>query len=294
MEFVKFANEYFLPHYRLNHKPNSVDILKNEIKRISPYLANKEVEEIKGLDLIQMFDDLQLRLAASTVIRTYKSTKGIFDFAICAELIEKNPMAKVPRPREEVKKVDALTKAQVAKFLDAIKWKSPSLEFRTKMFLLISTGVRRGELLGLKWEDIDFSGGYLQLKREIVKTSENHCLETTLKSKSSYRKIMLTPNALELLHNLHITNKGEWVFRNRYPDTLTHDVKKFMAVNGLGDFSPHDLRHSCATYLIQSGADVKTVQALLGHSNPAITLKYYVAENDEVMAEAVSVFDRIA
>jgi integrase len=294
MEFIKFANEYYLPHYRLNHKPNSVDALKSEIRRITPYLSSREVEEIKGLDLIQMFDDLQLRLAANTVIRTYKITKGIFDFAIAADLIEKNPMAKVPRPKEEHKKVDALTKAQVGKFLDAIKWNSPSLEFRTKMFLLISTGLRRGELLGLKWEDIDFSGGYLQVKRELVKTSENPCLETTLKSNSSYRKIMLTPNALELLRNLHISNKGEWVFRSRYPNTLTHEVKKFMAANGLGDFSPHDLRHSCATYLIQSGADVKTVQALLGHSNPAITLKYYVAEDEAVMAEAVSVFDRIA
>ena len=76
------------------------------------------------------------------------------------------------------------------------------------------------------------------------------------------------------------------IFSPRDPAAVTQRVKRFMKSNGLPDMSPHDLRHSCATLLISSGADIKSVQEILGHTNASTTLNFYVGTNLERMKEA--------
>jgi len=293
MTLLEFIENYYLPYYQMEHKQSSIDLLNVEVKRLKPFFKDSDIEKISVPVINAYLGELKAKYAPSSVLRTYKSLKGIFGYALDCDVISKNPMDKVIPPKQPRKQVDAFTEDEVRTFLDIIKWQSPSLEFRTKMYLLVTTGLRRGELLGLQWQDIDFKNHEITLQRSILHTSASSCEVSTLKSENSYRTIPITPEATELLRNLHLTNKGEWVFKGRYPNTLTQEVKKFMKRNGLRDMSPHDLRHTCATFLIGSGATIKSVQDILGHAQATTTMRYYVAQDKKAMERAVSAFARI-
>ena len=169
-----------------------------------------------------------------------------------------------------------------------------SLEFRTKVMIMLTTGLRRGEVCGLQWQDIDFINNEISVNRAIVKEEHNSCLETTPKTENSIRTVPMPKGTAQLLFALKSINKGLWVFKNRYPNTLTQDVKKYTKRIGLPDYSPHDLRHTCATLLLQNGVDIQSIATLLGHSDTSTTFDYYIGSDKRKIAQAVSLFDNIA
>ena len=174
------------------------------------------------------------------------------------------------------------------------------VDFRCMLHLLITTGLRRGELLGLQWKDIDFEGHTIEIKRNITYTPESGLVIDTPKTENSERMIPLLPSLAKLLKEYKremypFSKAAAFVFPSKDSDTIPRDpnaitrkVKCFMKKHNLPDMSPHDLRHSCATLLLSNGADIKSVQEILGHTDASTTLNFYVRTDLEQMKEATN------
>ena len=189
-------------------------------------------------------------------------------------------------PKLAKKEVVALTQEQAKVFFSILP--DCAIDFRCILYLLITTGVRRGELVGLQWQDIDFVNLAIDIRRNVTYTKKSGIIVDTPKTAKSIRTIPILATVAELLkeyraENYPKSNKSDFIFPNNNdsktpytPNTLTRKVKYFMRINGLPDMSPHDLRHSCATLLLNSGADIKSVQEILGHTDASTTLNFYV------------------
>lgn len=239
-------------------------------------------------------------LAPKTLRHQYATLKLIFDNAERREMIVKNPMKQVDTPKLQKHPVDALSQQEAKEFFRAIT--ECPLDFRCILQLLITTGIRRGECAGLKWKDVDLTGGILKIERNVTCSAGNGIVVGTPKTQNSVREIPMMDSTLALLKQYKRQIEREWpntllneaylfpnttsVFEPRDPNTITRRLKRFMKRNSLPDLSPHDLRHSCATLLLAQGADIKSVQEILGHADASTTLNFYVKADLQQMRSA--------
>ena len=185
----------------------------------------------------------------------------------------------------------ALTPEQVKRFLEAIK----GHRWEALFTLALATGMRRGELLGLKWQDITFSEGILQVRRVLSRLPRmmgKGYIEAEPKTNKSRRSIVLPAFAREALQQHRLrqaearTGAGEvWNDRDLVfctgtglplnPNRVVESLKNVLQEAGLPIIRFHDLRHSAATLLLGLGVHPKVVQELLGHSQMGMTLDVY-------------------
>jgi len=191
----------------------------------------------------------------------------IFNYAVRHRYIQFNPLREAERPRSqghegeaEDKEIKVLTPAQIKTLIEKVE----EQEFRMLFMLAVFTGMRQGEILGLKWEDILWESKQVHVKRTF---NNGRFFET--KTKGSNRKIDLAPTVM--------TELKKWKLaagKNDLGLIFTNDVGK---VNGKveGKIRFHDLRHSYASILIEQGENLKYIQTQLGHASPTVTLNVY-------------------
>ena len=286
------------------HKPKTVSFYNDTVKNIVAYFDKIPLQQITAIDIQKFIIYLRTErgFAPQTVHHHYRTLNMIFAYAQKQEIILKNPMDKVDPPKLVKKPVDAFSPEAAATFFSALN--DCPLDFRCMLHLMITTGMRRGECIGLKWRDIDFNNAVIRIERNVTYTSKSGLTVSTPKTSASLRTIPLMRTALNLLESLFKERATEHpntivddsfvfpseadIFSPRDPNAVTHRVKRFMKSHGLPDMSPHDLRHSCATLLLSSGADVKSVQEILGHTNASTTLNFYVKADINQMQAAAS------
>jgi len=309
-DFIDFIDNTWLPLqiHGGDHKPSTVAYYEYVIQDIKSYFAGAVLQYIGPVDIQRYLIRLRTAvksqygkpLSAETVYHHYRALNMIFSYAEKLELIAKNPMKKVDAPRKERKPVEALSKEEAVRFFKALH--TCPLNFRCLLLLMVTTGMRRGECLGLKWSDVDWKAATVKIVRNVTYTPQNGTMVGTPKTAKSVRVIPLMEGVLTLLlalkrevqrkhpntvlQDAFIFPSEKNLFQPRNPTGVTHRVKRFMARNDLPDFSPHDLRHSCATLLLGQGADIKSVQEILGHANASTTLNFYVKADLEQMREA--------
>lgn len=291
-----------------NDKQTTITFYKNMKKLIVEYFDGSYLQEISPIQ-IQKFlawltHDYKTRydkpLSPKTIRHYYNALGMIFAYAEKQDMIAANPMLKVDAPKKDKKPVDALTQEQAKQFFNALP-DSP-LDFRCTMHLLLTSGIRRGECLGLQWKDIDEQNATITIARSAVYTPESGIMISTPKTADSVRTIPMMQSTVKLLQQLkkqtqaanHNTIlKEAFVFPSekdlflpRDPNAVTRRVKRFMKENNLPGLSPHDLRHSCATLLLAQGADIKSVQEILGHADASTTLNFYVKSDLRQMKAA--------
>jgi len=237
--------------------------------------------------------------------RTVKYIHGIllqaFDQAIKEKLIAYNPANadSINLPRQEKPEIQPLYTEQARDFLKAIRD-----DYLYAVYLMdISTGLRRGELLGLKWTDIDLKKKTATIKRSLIQIGSKVVLQDSVKTKKSKRIVSLTDDVIAELKRLKARQAkdklsiGEayqndnFIFcwqdgRNIRPDYVYHHFQDLLEDHNFSKSRFHDLRHSFATIMLEQGVDLETVSTMLGHNSIAITGDIYSHVRQDIQAVA--------
>lgn len=290
--FADFINNEWLPSISgEGSRATTIEFRGFIIKRVLPYFEGLRLADIdskKAAEYLEYLKTAQANngkpLSAQTRKHHYSTLNLIFTYALKRGYIDKNPMDKVESPKLVKHKVDAFTKPEVSRFLCEIE-KLP-LSQKVMYYLLLTTGIRRGECFGLQWRDIDFESALLHINRNVVYTVKCGAVVNAPKTENGYRTIPLAQRTLKLLEIYKETEKPKekeaFLFHSeeseliaRDPSYITKHMKKLLKKSDLPNMSPHDLRHTCATLLLQNGADIKSVQDILGHADARTTLNFY-------------------
>ena len=313
-DFISFIHNTWLPLQveSGNLKPATIAHYKNNLKNIETFFAGSVLQDITPMDIQKFLVFLRTEyksptgkpLAPKTTHHLYATLNLIFGYAEKQEIIAKNPMRKVNAPKKPKKPVDALTPEQATRFFELLP--SLPLDFHCMLLLLATTGIRRSECVGLKFKDIDFKNCTLHVERGGSYTSATGVIISSPKTINSIRTIPLVPNTAHVLQQLKqqmqrdnpnafineafVFPSSTDLFSPRDPSSITRRVRRFFQNNHFPLLSPHDLRHSTASLLLSSGADIKSVQQILGHADASTTLNFYVRSDLTQMQVATDKF----
>lgn len=262
-------------------------LIQNHIK---PYFGDLyEVNEEKVQQFV--FDKLDAGLSEKTIRDIIIVLKMILKFGIKNGYLEYAQIdAKFPS-KQERKNLDVLSKADQKKFMEHLR---NNFTFKNLgIFICLSTGMRIGEICGLRWCDVDTAEGVIKVRHTLQRiyiiegeTRHTELLLDTPKTANSVRDIPMSSELLKMLKSLNkVVNENYYVISNDIkpiePRTYRNYYKKLCKQLDIPELKFHGLRHSFATRCIESKADYKTVSVLLGHSNISTTLNLYVHPNKE-------------
>ena len=291
--FREYADTWFKTYKEGVLKPTTVMGYKSNLKRhIYPAIGNLELSAITTEDIQQFLTDRK-DLAKNTLHTMLVLISEVLDAAVEDKLIERNPAAskRVFIPTEKKSERTALTREQL---LETIR-KIGSLDNPSQkrfISLALFTGMRRGEVLGLRWEDIDVEEGMISVSRAVSYTTNQPILSTP-KTKNGIRKIPLDPQLLQLLQPLE---SAGFIIGGETPLTKTVFVRMFNQIREKIDLhgaTPHVFRHSYLSMLNQAGVDPKTIQAIGGHGNIMMTFNRYVHSDEKQIALAGKKFNTL-
>ena len=214
--------------------------------------------------------------------------------AVTEGLIRINPAVGCKLPPKKAKGMQVLTPAEIVRFLTQAKE-----EGYYEIFLLeLTTGMRRGEILALKWRDLNLATGELHIARQVIRV-QGETMVSQPKTKSSLRTVILAPDMVEILAELKQTVTGEWIFPSpvnegqpRNPCALYHRFQTILKRANCKRVRFHDLRHTFATMAIENGMDIKTLSAMIGHVSAETTLNIYSHITDTMQQQAAVKIDR--
>ena len=292
--YSKVIDEELMPMFaRLKMK----DLRTYHIQQFVQYLATEK----------KRLDGREGGIAASTVKRYTTVLRYIVTVAYKLEYIEDDigRSRRIEFPKEETKEVEAFTLEEVGDILKALE--SEPWHIRAVIEVVLFTGCRRGEIVGLKWSDIDFENQRISVKRSIYKLSDGKAREKEPKSKCSIRTISIperlckTLTEYRLQQNRHIAYLGDgwrnldYVFTEEdgyvmNPHTPTKQFDHFLKRHGIRHLKSHGLRHTSATMLLANGCDIKTVSSRLGHAD-ITTTNIYVHTLESTDRMAAQTFD---
>ena len=262
-------------------------LIQNHIK---PYFGDLyEVNEEKVQQFV--FDKLDAGLSEKTIRDIIIVLKMILKFGIKNGYLEYVQIDVKFPSKQEKKDLDVLSKADQKKFMEHLR---NNFTFKNLgIFICLSTGMRIGEICGLRWCDVDTAEGVIKVRHTLQRiyiiegeTRHTELLLDTPKTVNSVRDIPMSSELLKMLKSLNkVVNENYYVISNDIkpiePRTYRNYYKKLCKQLDIPELKFHGLRHSFATRCIESKADYKTVSVLLGHSNISTTLNLYVHPNKE-------------
>ena len=269
-------------------------------------ISNRELRTILPTHIQGFLADLtKTSLSSSTVHHVYAAMKVAFNEAVINQQIGNNPFDNVTPPKREKSRSKFLTKEQTRQLVDAAR----DNRYYVAVKLLAETGLRRGEALALRWDDIDFDQQKLWVRGTLARTDKGLYV-TSPKTQASVRQIYLPPHLVELLKSHLLAQSNEIVqARNKYvqkgfvfatgtgepvdPRNLQRSVQIACKKAGLPIVSPHTLRHSAATMMLEAGIPIHVVSRQLGHSNINITVDTYGHVSDDGAKDAMETIGRL-
>ena len=298
----RWKDEYAAYAVRPNTLTSYERIIDNYIK---PRLGGERISNLTTEDIQQMYNGIKkngrvnehaekgYELADSTVRRVHMMLHQAMDVAVREHLIVKNPTngTTVPKPNYAPKQI--LTEAQLARFMEELKKDPVWYDF---FYTELTTGMRRGEICGLQWRDLDMKTGRLKICRAVIAMKNQPCCVGETKTAAGIRSLVLPPSTLELLKVRKKTSYSQWIFPNPLrpeapmtPSTPYRRLKTLLKKAELPSIRFHDLRHTFATHALTGGVDAKTLAGILGHTNASFTLDTYTHVTKDMQKQAAEV-----
>lgn len=302
----KWLDEYMIFTIRESTLDSYRAMVKNQVK---PFIGGKQIASLTTADMQKFYNKIKKEgrvrehpihgktLADSMVRGVHMMLHEALDTAVKERLIAKNPTNGTTVPKCNYPEKQILGDDQLETFLKAIKGHEYWCDF---FYVEVMTGLRRGEICGLKWQDINFEENKLQVKRSVsVKKGGGVSIGET-KTETGVRCIQMPPSVAEVLQNRKQRAITEWVFPNFMhpeqpisPATAYRKLKIILKHAGLPLIRFHDLRHTFATHATHGGVDPKTLAGILGHTNASFTLDTYTHVTSDMQKAASNIVGNI-
>lgn len=255
---------------------------------VYPALGDKRIRDITPLDILRLMKSVETK-SNSTQRKVLQAARSICAFAVDMGLIVKSPvLSSIKAGGSSPDEVVPLTDDQCCRLLEAVNGTRAYLFVK----LLLYTGLRKGEALGLMWKDIDFVKGVLRVERSVVYPLGNKAGEINpeLKTSAARRTVPIAPELLADLKAAQKQSKSVYIFSMANGKFLSEssfrrlwDLVSYRSTKTAGrisrtidfDVHAHQLRHTCVTRWIENGLSVKEVQYLAGHATPDVTMRIY-------------------
>ncbi len=214
--------------------------------------------------------------------------------AVAEGLIRINPAIGCKLPPKKGREMQVLTQAEIIRFLA----QADEENYYELLLLELLTGLREGEIVGLKWSDLDLDTGELHISRQVCRVGGKSVVSKP-KTKSSIRTIILPPDLVEVLADYKRYATCEWMFPSpvnkgepRNPTSVYHRTQLILERARCKKVRFHDLRHTFATMALENGMDIKTLSAMIGHVSAETTLNIYSHITDTMRQQAAVKIDR--
>ena len=263
---------------------NTEQSYQRDLKKLAVYLDSKGIHDLSAVNdriLREYIDEITAGGAKpSTVSRSIASIKAFFHYQYSQDKISKDPSLLLKAPKIEKKFPEILTTEEVVKLLDQPKGDTPKdIRDKAMLELLYATGIRVTELINLEVDDVNLKMSYLLRseggKERIIPfgTAAKEALARYLKTG---REAMVSDRSSKLLFancsGQHMSRQGFWKLIKYYAKKAGIDA----------DITPHTLRHSFAAHLVENGADLRSVQEMLGHSDISTTQIYATMNHNHI------------
>ena len=280
---------------------------KTKIKcYIIPAIGHIQIGSLRAEHVQKMVNDMMARnLSPKNIRDAYNNINAAMKKAVVLRYIPYNPCEGVVLPKLKKYRANVYNPQTIHQLLNAVK----DTDMYLPIFLLVTVGLRRGELLALRWDNVDFENKLLKIRSNLVRGEKGYIIKAP-KSEAGIRDIRIGDEVIEVLRKAKIQYTMDMFkygagFQNLdfvihqedgapyKPDSMTQKWERFLEDSGLPKIRLHDLRHSNATALIQAGVNPRVVQQRLGHSDVNITLNTYTHVLPEMDVDAAEKLDSI-
>lgn len=305
--FSSYIRRWFSDHYQKRIKESTVSTRKYMINKHlvneNPF-SKKTLSKITSMDIDAFYNQkIDENFSTSYIRKMHQMLNQAFNQAVKWKLISNNPVIDSDPPSVKKEEMKIWSFDEINAFLNVCKKERYYLLF----LLALYTGMRKGELLGLKWDDIDFNNKVINVRRSLTYISNEGYKLTTVKTVNAKRYIPIPENVINELI-FHKKNQDYLLsqFKVEYinndlvlctetgsfldPRNVLRVMKRICNVANVNQIRFHDIRHTHASILISSGVDLVSVAALLGHANPKITLQTYAHLVPNKLNEVADIF----
>jgi len=297
-EGIMFSDylEKWVELHKVNVEETTYCNYKSFIGRINEYFRPKNLllQDVKPKDIQEFYFERMKTLKSSTVLNYHLVLHNAFVYAVKMDILPSNPCDKVERPKPADSKATFCDEGEIQKLYNVVKDTKLDLIVRMALFY----GMRRSEVIGLKWRAVDFKNDTVTVNHTVTMTSDDGKLrliaKDRAKTKSSLRTYPLTEEFKQ-----ELLNRKEWIEENKKlcGKSYTNEYGEYVFVNELGELiTPnevtftfwylvkkhklkkmrfHDLRHTCASLMVANGVNMKQIQDWLGHSTFLTTADIY-------------------
>ena len=315
VKFEAFAEEWFEDYAKLNLKSTTYTRQRQLTKRVYASLGHIRLDKLTTREIQRFINSLAKdgvnentgkALSRKTMVHYLSFISTIIDYAIKMDMLSDNPCRRVTIPKGSKKERKILTMEETEKFFKLLE--TAPLKYRAFFTLDIYSGLRRGEMLGLEWKDIDFETGVIHIQRTSNYTKAKGIYTDTTKTESSVRFVKVPMDIIEILKEYKAEQDAErlklgerwnntdrlfvkWEGSPMNPQTPYGWLKEFCEKNSFPFYGIHQFRHLHTSLLIGAGIDPTTVSGILGHAQISTTLNLYshmFRENQVKACDAVA------
>ena len=307
MTFGEWMDFWYQNYSKPKLRPTTQMGYENAIyKHIVPVLGKIPLSELSTNDIQQFYARLKKEgrliriklygegVSDRTVWACHTRIRTALDRAVQDGLIRTNPAADCKLPPQNTKEMQILTREEMQRFLIQAKEEG----YFELFFLELATGLRRGEVLALQWNDLNFDTGELRVERQVYRAN-GELVVSAPKTKAALRTIVLPPSLVEVLREYRRQVDSRWMFPSPAKEDSPLDpaacrkrLQTILKHAGCKQVRFHDLRHLFVTTALESGMDVKTLSAIIGHVSAKTTLNTYTHVTDAMRQTAAAKIDR--